>query len=174
MTPKSVTQDWVLGLSFMQQSVLMSAIRGPDGLRKDHVAKLLLRFFRRSFLKSAFEGEPINDPCTLGGGSFTGPSISKNELIDGSWANATRRLVKFYLESVDEIPHHFHLHLMHGAEIIGYKHPDLAIRAFWHWTYCSLVNDAHLFPESEESMDKRLGDIEANWRAREVVTAKQP
>jgi hypothetical protein len=38
--------------------------------------------------------------------------------------------------------------------------------------YCKLVNDAHLFPETAEQMDKRLGDNEKNWRAREEVTAK--
>jgi hypothetical protein len=29
----------------------------------------------------------------------------------------------------------------------------------------------HLYPESEEQMDRRLGDVESQWRAREEVTA---
>ena len=37
----SVTQFWVHELTFMQQSVLLTAIRGPDGLPKDHISKTL-------------------------------------------------------------------------------------------------------------------------------------
>jgi len=38
------------------------------------------------------------------------------------------KALKEYLYSVDEVPHHFHLHLMHAAEILGYKHPDKLTR----------------------------------------------
>jgi hypothetical protein len=34
-----------------------------------------------------------------------------------------------------------------------------------------LVNDMHLMPETSADMDTRLGDYEADWRAREEVTA---
>lgn len=77
-----------------------------------------------------------------------------------------------YLRHVDELPHHFQLHFMHAAEILGYKHPDSRIRKWWNTTYLRLVNDMHLQPESEERMDKRLGDFEEHWRAAEEVTAK--
>ena len=77
-----------------------------------------------------------------------------------------------YLRHVDELPHHFQLHFMHAAEIVGYKHPDLAIRNWWRDFYEALVNDAHLFPETEEQMDERLSDCEAAWRARESVVAR--
>jgi hypothetical protein len=40
----AVTQDWVNNLTFMQQSVLLSAIRGPDGFAKFHKAKPLIRW----------------------------------------------------------------------------------------------------------------------------------
>ena len=46
---KCVLQPWVLNLTYMQQSVLITSVRGPDGIRKDHVAKLLLRWLRRCF-----------------------------------------------------------------------------------------------------------------------------
>ena len=83
-------------------------------------------------------------------------------------------LVKQYLACVDELPHHFQLHFMHASEIIGYKHPDPLIRSWWLGTYHQLVNDMHLFPESAALMEKRLGDSEVDWRAREEVTAKGP
>lgn len=83
-------------------------------------------------------------------------------------------LVAQYLSSVDELPHHFQLHFMHAAEILGYKHPDLVISNWWLKTYLRLVHDAHLNPEREDQMDKRLGDSEKNWRAREEVIAAGP
>ena len=55
-----VLQDWVLELTMMQQSVLIAAVRGPDGIAKNHVAKLLLRWYRRCILKSAFDQAVID------------------------------------------------------------------------------------------------------------------
>lgn len=157
---KCVLQDWVHELSFMQQSVLITATRGPDGIRKDHISKVLLRWLRRCYMLSAFDKTVLSDPYDPRGGSFTGPCIIElNEAVNT------------YLRSVDEIPHHFHLHLMHASEILGYKHPNLKIRNFWKGFYLRIVKDAHLNIESEEQMDKRLGDNKKNWRQAEEVTA---
>ncbi|MGA9774021.1 MAG: hypothetical protein WBV94_33630 [Blastocatellia bacterium] len=161
---RSVLQDWVHDLTFMQQSVLIAAVRGPDGIRKDHPVKVLCRWLRRSFLISAFNRCALLDPYEAGGGSFTGPCCSE-EVRDLEHA------LELYLRSVDEIPHHFQLHFMHAAEILGYKHPDAKVKHWWNLCYCKLVNDAHLYPESEEQMDRRLGDYETNWREREEVVA---
>lgn len=162
---RSVLQDWVHGLTFMQQSVLIAAVRGPDGIRKDHPVKVLCRWLRRSFLISAFNRRPLLDPYEPGGGSFTGPCHTE-EVRDLGYAQ------ELYFRSIDELPHHFQLHLMHAAEILGYKHPILSVRGWWLEFYIACVTDVHLFPETEEQMDKRLGDYEDHWRAREVVTAK--
>ena len=59
---QSVTQPWVWSLTFMQQSVLLTAIRGPDGLPKDHITKVLLRWYRRCVLRFAFQGTIFTDP----------------------------------------------------------------------------------------------------------------
>lgn len=174
----NVLQGWVSDLPLMQQSVLIAAVRGPDGIRKDHVAKLLLRWMRRCFLLSAFDGRALVHPGDPGGGSFTGPSIPEilHQYDDGdpSWPIVMDQLVDEYLRTVDELPHHFQLHFMHAAEILGYKHPDAIIRDWWHKTYLRLVNDLHLVPESRNRMDWRLGDNELQWRAGEEVTAKGP
>jgi len=168
---RSVLQDWVHGLTFMQQSVLIAAVRGPDGLRKDHCSKVLCRWLRRSFLFSAFQRRPYDNPHEPGGGSFTGPSCPG---ATNDWEPEMDMAVEEYLRHVDEMPHHFQLHFMHAAEILGYKHEDPRIQTWWHRTYLKLVNDAHLFPESEAQMDRRLGDFEAHWREREEVIAKGP
>lgn len=173
MTPGPVTQDWTHQLTMMQQSVLLTALRGPDGIAKDHVAKLLIRWLRRCVLKCSFGGVVLERPYDDGppqGGSFTGPSLDG----PGDWQHRMTDLAQDYLRCVDELPHHFQLHFMHAAEILGYRHPDPEINGWWRHCYHMIVNDMHLVPEPAAVMDKRLGDREADWRAAEVVTAAGP
>lgn len=154
--PIDVLQHWVRCLSFMQQSVLISAIRAPDGLSKTHVAKNLWRWYRRCVVISAFERRVFHSPHEAGGGSFTGP-------IKGDLGE----VVASYLREVDDVPHHAHMHLVHAAEIIGYKHPDDRTRIWWYQFYLSAVNDMHLSPETQADLDYRLGDKESQWMERE-------
>ena len=145
----------------MQQSGLFTAIRGPDGLHKNHISKVLLRWYRRCILLSVFDRCVLKDPYDPRGGSFTGPCVGMT--IDEA--------LNEYIRTLDEVPHHFQLHFMHGAEILGYQHPDPEIRAWWLLTYRRLVADAHLRPELEEEFHQRLSDDFHQWRRREVVTS---
>lgn len=154
----SVVQNWVSNLTCMQQTVLLTAIRGPDGVNKEHPAKEILRWLRRSILLSAFDRRVLEDPYEPGGGSFTGPQW--RPLDDAADA---------YFDSVDAIPHHFQMHLMHAAEILGYKHPDESHRNWWNRFYLHYVNALHLQPETEQQLDCRLGDNEAAWRMAESI-----
>lgn len=149
----------------MQQSVLIAACRGPDGIRKDHVSKLLNRWLRRCFMISSFVKVAIENPYDPGGGSFTGPSLGV-QLTPDTWHEAMDTIVARYIKTLDELPHHFQLHFMHAAQILGYKHPNAYTRIWWIHTYHRIVHDMHLWPESEEGMDKRLGDKYDDWNAR--------
>jgi len=164
----NVMQSWVEDLTLMQQSVLITAVRGPDTLPKYHVAKYLLRWYRRCVLLSAFERCVLSDPHDQRGGSFTGPIGSKS--LDQTASE--------YLRAVDEIPLHFHMHLLHAAEIVGYKHPDADIRKWWHEFYVAAVRDLHFHHESEQELDFRLGDNLEAWRTTggdgESVTGRLP
>lgn len=201
-----VQQEWVLEIPFMQQSVLFAAIRAPDGLRKDHPTKVLLRWYRRCILYSAFDRRALTCPFEEGGGSFTGPFKFGHVaafLIDGhhpdrlrhahaQWyygkhaANHERsierqreyrwkmfdKMREIYLRYVDEMPHHFQLHFMHAAQIVGCHHPSTAIREWWRTFYLMIVNDAHLSPESDADMNLRLSDNSDEWKKREWSPAK--
>lgn len=163
--PRPVTQDWVHNLTLMQQTVLLTAIRGPDGLPKYGPVKMLLRWYRRCFLLSAMDGRALTNPYDNNGGSFTGPSLVEPDpdFTDPIWESPMDLLVGQYLRTLDAIPHHFHMHFMHAAEILGYKHPDEQIRYWWRRTYLRFVSDMHLQPELEQTMDKRLGDKRDDW-----------
>ena len=188
----AVTQGWTHDLSMMQQSVLLTAVRGPDGLPKYHASKYLLRWFRRCILLSAIDRRSLNNPAEPNGGSFTGPSVegypdymsahhyrALGSLRDGSahrpggqgdgwrdtWQEAMDDWVTEYIRSLDEVPHHFQLHFLHAAEILGYKHPLADIRDWWFNVYRRLVRDMHLYPESEATLDHRLSDNRAAWLA---------
>lgn len=160
---RSVLQDWVAGLPMMQQTVLLTAVRGPDGLPKYHPTKLVLRWYRRCILLSALDGKVLCAPWDQNGGSFTGPSC---ELTGEPWPVQMDRRITDYLRALDEVPHHFQLHLLHAIEILGYKHPEQHIRDWWWRVYERLVHDMHLWPETEEQMDARLGDSREGWLAR--------
>lgn len=185
---QSVVQEWVGRLYLMQQSVLLTAIRGPDGIHKDHISKKLNRWLRRCILIASFDKivypVPYDADPAWRTGSFTGPSCSwsgqlsgqqtfyaNSNVAYGTWQEAMNEVVSLYLMTVDELPHHYQLHVMHAAEILGYNHPVKETREWWNHTYLRLVNDMHLYPESESDMNLRLCDTEKNWRAREEVTA---
>jgi hypothetical protein len=151
----NVMQPWVESLTLMQQSVLITTVRGPDTLPKYHVAKFVLRWYRRCILLSAFDRCVLEDPNDPRGGSFTGPIGDKS--LDQTASE--------YLRAVDEVPLHFHMHLIHAAEILGYKHPKPTIREWWHGFYLAAVRDLHLHPESENELDRRLGDDLEQWQS---------
>lgn len=158
----SVTQKWTHELPMMQQSVLLTAIRGPDGIPKYGSIKMLLRWYRRCVLRSSFLGVVMTDPIKPDGGSFLGASLENSDSID-PWTDRMLVHVNQYLRELDGVPHHFQLHFMHAIEIVGYKHPDSVIRHWWHTIYVRLAHDMHLHPESEAEMDARLGDSRQGW-----------
>ena len=160
----SVLQEWVMNLSMMQQTVLLTALRGPDGLPKYGAAKLMLRWFRRCILLSAIDGRVLDNPVDVNGGSFTGPSTIESR--DGEWQSGMSLPAAKYLQELDGIPHHFHTHFMHAIDILVDSHPDTAIREWWHGIYVRFVNDLHLHPETMEELDERLGDSRDGWLKR--------
>lgn len=182
MNSGPVTQPWVNNLSFMQQSVLISAIRGCDGIPKRHKAKLVVKFYRRMVLFSAFDGKAFADAFEPGGGSFTGPiseipplselRVSGPVVIETGqslydWkCSMLQKVSDDFVDSRDELPGHYMGHMMHAFEIVGYKHPEPAIKDYFSELYNRLAHAHHLWPETEQEMDKRLGDNPGDWQAR--------
>lgn len=148
-TPICVHQPWMLQLPLQMQSVIALAMRGHDGKPKEILSKLILRAYRGTVLLAAKYGRPLH------WGEKADDFMSMEILAEEKhWA----QLVYNYKESHDELSNHFFAHLMHGAQIIGYKHPDPRFRHRWTMFYLACVSAMHLEPESEETMDLRLSD----------------
>src|SRR6185295_18556768 len=118
---KCVTQEWTHELPMMQQTVLLTAIRGPDGLPKYGGVKMLLRWYRRCVLLSAMDGKVLSNPYDNNGGSFTGPSFVPRPTMPHpslyfNWESRMDAVVGEYLREIDAIPHHFQMHFIHAAE----------------------------------------------------------
>jgi hypothetical protein len=142
-----VFQDWLFDLTMQQQSVLVLGCRGPDGIAKFHPTKLIVARYRATVLKAAYLGRPMRvdegDDTTF----MTLIGLSD----DAEWM----AICKQFFDHVDEVPHHYYMHLMHGAEIAGYKHPHELFRRRWNGFYLRSCHDLHLNPETEPEMDRR-------------------
>ncbi|QDP53501.1 MAG: hypothetical protein GOVbin4933_47 [Prokaryotic dsDNA virus sp.] len=151
----SVFQDWVHDLPFMQQSVLMSAMRNADMVEKGHPSKDLVRWYRRCVVLSAFEGAALTDTAHPGGGSYTGPVEDIEKAADD------------FLRARDGMSLHYYAHAMHAFQIVGVHHPDPGIGLFWADVYVRMAKALHLYPEPRDEMNLRLSDDPEAWKARE-------
>lgn len=153
-----VFQDWLFDLTMQQQSVLVLACRGPDGIAKFHPTKLIVARYRATVLKAAYLGRPMR----IDEGDATTFMTLEGFSDDARWTEITDA----WFDYVDEVPHHYYMHLMHGAQIAGYKHPVESFRDRWSTFYGRCCHDLHLHGETEEQMDRRLGDWDRNhWDA---------
>lgn len=132
-----------------QQSVLILALRGPDNVRKHHPCKQIQRYYRGTVLNAAKYGRLLEN------GEKADTFMSMTGFNDYPYFSEA---VRDYFDHVDELPHHFHMHLAHGAEILGYKHPDEWYRQRWFQFYHRACEDLHLNFETEDEMDARLND----------------
>lgn len=150
----NVVQDWVFErCNMQQQTVLFTAIRGPDNIAKYHQCKFLTAHYRATVVKNAKTGGAMKPGEGKGDNSNSFMTLAVLEDVD-SWGVMVTR----YLEHVDSLPHHFHMHLLHAAQIVGYKHPSNLFRTRWLRVYHRFVEDLHLGAENEALMDARLND----------------
>lgn len=150
----SVQPDWCRGLPLQQQSVLFLAGRGPDGTVKAHPCKLVHIAYRACVFIAAKYGRP------LAWGEKADTFMSLDMFADDEkWS----QVVDAWFDNNGDLAHHYLLHFYHGAEILGYKHPDTRFRDRWLKFYLRACEAMHINPESETEMDKRLGDWDQKY-----------
>lgn len=142
---ESALHEWVHELTFQQQALLMTGMRGPDENNKYNIAKGIVRYLRGAICKPAGNWSGLNDNDFMWG-DYKGP-------------NGFDYYAEKFWQDHDEYPHHFIMHLVHCAEIIGYKHPDHKIRGYWGGFYTEACWAFHMSPETESNMDRRLNDF---------------
>lgn len=150
----SVQPEWCLKLPLQQQSVLMCAMRGPDGIGKSHPCKDVVRAYRGTVLIAAVSGREL-------AWGEKGDSFMSLDMF--GHASAWSACVRLFFETVDELPHHYLLHLVHGVQILGYKHPHTDFRSRWLEFYGRAVRDMHFSIETEAEMDTRLNDWDRHY-----------
>ena len=133
---ESVVKSWISELTFKQQTVLLTAIRGCDGIGKEDVSKRFIRKYRETLLHNAVPGNPDSHFMTY--------DISEAD-------------IHYFTKSMDHYPMHWLFHFLHAVEILGYKAPD-EYRGWWYRLYLKMVCALHLNPETESAMDTRLED----------------
>lgn len=129
--PESVVQPWVAACSFKEQTVLLLALRGCDTVAKHSAGKAVTRALRRIVLKNA-----MTDPSAFMTDQPYAPGLDQGE--------------------VDGAPHHWLMHLIHAAEVVGFRHPDSGLRASWRDWYVDACQQMHMSPETEAEMRARL------------------
>lgn len=132
-----VVKDWVFDdrISWKQQTVLLSSLRGCDGQSKYDISKKFIRKIRKTILNNAAEDTT----------SFMRDDFTLEE-------------VREFAEDSDKYPIHFVMHLCHCCEIVGFKHPDKEIKEWFLNAYLIIVDALHLCPEDERKCDYRLRD----------------
>ncbi len=153
---EAVLYDWVCGLKFQTQALLLTAMRGPDENNKYNAAKAIIRYLRGVVIKPA------------GNLHYVAPYhfVNDNDFMWGDYqggngygAQGFAHHAELFWADHDEYPHHFIMHLIHCAEVVGYKHPDAIIREYWNSFYLSACEAFHMNPETHEQMDARLNDF---------------
>ena len=139
---ESVLHDWVHNLTFQMQALLLTGIRGADTMSKHNAAKAIVRYLRSAVLKPAGDWHGAND----------------NDFMWGDY-NVFEEYARAFWEDHDQYPHHFIMHLVHCAEVIGYKHPNMSVQLLWRTFYCNGCDSFHMGEETHEQMDKRLNDF---------------
>lgn len=142
---ESVVYDWVGELPFQMQALLFTAMRGPDNCTKDNVAKSIVRFLRGAVLKPA---------------ANTSMMFNDNSFMWWDYENFCNLVDDFFIgEGHDHYPHHFIMHLIHSAEVLGYCHPNSDTAYYWLLFYREGCKSMHMTPETKQEMFGRLNDF---------------
>lgn len=137
---RSVLQDWVTELPLREQGTLLTCVRGCDLTPKyplDSTARKLVGALRYAFMVPCDPREVDAEP-----GCFF---ISQPPL---DWKAS----------ELGHYPQHWLSHVMHAAEVIGWRHPDEDLRFAFRSIYFKIVRSLHLNPETFEQFEARLSE----------------
>lgn len=147
----SVLQDWVMNISLRQQGVLILALRGPDGARKEDIAKPVIRALRALVMNSGRECKPMS----MGVHWRDDPFMSTAHIGSDDPRDWTKVVREFY-GSIDQYNIHFLQHLWHAYAVVGMHHPLEEIRDRCWDFYLRGCKALHMHPETKDEIEHRL------------------
>lgn len=147
-----VLQDWVGRITRRQQGVLVLALRGPDGMYKEHPSKNLIRSMRACVMNSGIEGTPMEL-----GKWYPHDTFMRMDLL-ADIVRWEQEAVKPFFSRIDEYNIHFYQHLLHAAAVLGFHHPNLEVRSHWLRFYKKGCSKLHMTPETKDEFTYRLRD----------------
>ena len=146
----NVLQDWTQEISTRQQGVLVIALRGPDGVRKEDPAKPIVRTLRGMVMNAGRTGKPVGDEVWR-----DDPFMSTVHIRDeAQWAIVTAE----FFGQWDAYNVHFLQHLMHAYAVAGIHYPDIPVREKAWKFYERCCRKLHLPTEDPVEMVYRLRD----------------
>ena len=137
----SVLQPWLEEIPIRMQSTLLLSLRGPDTHRCPNI-KAVQRWMRGLTFRP---GNPKNVHEFMAKDSEVPHLEEKNDLA---------RELEFTTP-------HFYSHLMHGLEVLAYRHPLPSVRFIAYKLFINMCGLFHLDPEIEPVFEARLEQI--NW-----------
>src|SRR5574343_179132 len=140
---KNVLQEWLSDLSWKKQTVLISALRGPD-IGSTPEIKEVSRWIRSVILENA-------DPVKA--------YMQVDRLPD------FKTIVKTNPQAIDMLSVHYFHHLITAIEIIAYCHPSREVKIAALTWYQKATHHLNVLPETEEGLNNRLVDFEKTREA---------
>lgn len=141
----SVLQEWVMELPLREQGTLLTAVRGCDNEPKSWTrtgvayspGRRLTAFIRFCFMNPA--------------------DVREVDYEEGSFFQS-QPPTPFKPSEFGHLPQHWYSHVMHGLEVIAYRHPNADLRYKCYELYVAMVENLHLFPEARATMIDRLSE----------------
>lgn len=131
-----VINDWVFQLPGVMQSTLECAIRGSD-IATDNEIRRVTRWMRWVVMKNVHPTSHFMEDRDFR------PIAEVNKETPWIWGN---------------LPNHFVHHLGEALEVVGYLHPDEAIKARAFSAYTDLCKKSKIKPEPREILIQRMQD----------------
>lgn len=145
---RSILQDWVQELGLRHQGVLVASVRGCDTAPRHDPSKLLSRCLRAEILNA-----------------HVGDAFKAKTFIEQVSSAELEERMNAFLKNCDHYPHHFVMHFVHAAEVVGYHGPSAEARMRWRGFYLRACNRLHMNPETSEQLDARLNADEESFAA---------
>lgn len=140
----SVLQEWVTELPLREQGTLLTAVRGCDDEPKQWNAR-------------GFAESPGRRLTAFIRWCFMNPADEREVDIPGAFFQSSPP-DPFKPSEFGHLPLHWNTHVMHALEIIGYRHPNWAVKDTAFRLYKVMVHNLHLNIETKPQMIERLSE----------------